>query len=47
MCNRSGDNRRMFKKAEERRYAHATIRDCVGVIVYMINNFNSVPSIKS
>ena len=37
----------MFQEAEERKYAHATIRDCVGVILYIINNFNSVPFIKS
>ena len=30
---RSGDNRQMFQEAEERKYAHATIRDCVAVTV--------------
>ena len=45
MCNRRGDNRRMFQEAEERKYADATIRDCMGVIVYIINNLNSVPFI--
>ena len=31
--NRSGDIRRMFQEAEERKYVHATIRDCVGVVI--------------
>ena len=31
MCDRSGDNRQMFKEAEERKYVHATIRDCVSL----------------
>ena len=26
-CDRSGDNRRMFQEAQERKYVHATIRD--------------------
>ena len=33
MCDRSGDNRRMFQEVEEQKCTHAVIRDCVGVIV--------------
>ena len=33
MCDRSGDNRRMFQEVEEQKCTHAIIGDCVGVIV--------------
>ena len=47
ICDRSGDNRQIFQEVEKQKCTHAIIRNCVGAIVKIIINFNSVPSIKS
>ena len=47
MCDRSGDNQRMFEEIEEQKGTHEILRDCVAVIIYNNNFLNSVSSIKS